>query len=116
MLDFSRNNAIKNIFIKNRKCIINTDLDGILSGMLLQKFLGWDIVGYSSCCGKVTDELWLKNQDEVLSNCVFVDLPVCINDFFVIDQHFIAFEEDSIRGYENNFNKINPNIMRRRVF
>ena len=32
-------------YCKNRKCIVNTDLDGILSGILLKNFLNWEIVG-----------------------------------------------------------------------
>ena len=41
--------VIKNLFTKNRQCIINADIDGIMAGMLLQKFLNWNVVGYSSC-------------------------------------------------------------------
>ncbi len=110
------NKSIANIFVRNRKCIVNADLDGVLSGMLLQRFLGWEIVGYSSCCGKYNDELWLKEGTENLRECVFVDLPVCLADFSVIDQHFVAFDTDCLQRYEENSNKINPNIMRRLVF
>lgn len=109
-------NNIKSIFQPNRKCIINTDLDGILSGMILQHFLNWDVVGYSSCCGRLDDELWLMNEDENIKDCVFVDLPVSIREISVIDQHFVAFNEQSILDYESNNNKVNPNIMRRKVF
>jgi len=116
MLNLKSNESIINIFKRDRKCIINTDLDGILSGMLLQHFLNWDIVGFSSCCGKPDDELWLKEKDIDLKNCVFVDLPIWIKDYLVIDQHFIAFDKDSIKEYNEPKNKINPNIMRERIF
>ena len=110
------NKNIEKIFVPNRKCIVNVDLDGILSGMLLQHFLNWTVVGYSSCCGKPDDELWLEDKQEELKECVFVDLPVCVKDFSVIDQHFVAFNEDGINSYNANLNKVNPNIIRKKVF
>ena len=103
------------IFVPNRKCITNADLDGILAGMLLQKFLNWEIVGYSYCAGKKEDTLWLKNKDENLEDCVFVDLPVCMQEYSVIDQHFVARNNTSIQKYNAHKNKVNPNIMRGRV-
>lgn len=110
------NDDIKKLFTKGKKCIINTDLDGILSGMLLQYFLNWDIVGYSSCCGKPTDELWLKNADEEISDCVFIDLPVYPRKYSVIDQHFIAFDSETINTYNSGKNKVNPNVIDNKVF
>lgn len=109
-------NEITNLFIRNRKCIINADLDGLLSGMILHKFLGWDIVGFSSCSGKPDDELWLYDIKEDLKDCVFVDLPVYLNTYSTIDQHFIAFDKDSINTYKKSENKVNPNIIRGKVF
>lgn len=109
-------NEITNLFIRNRKCIINADLDGLLSGMILHKFLGWDIVGFSSCSGKPDDELWLYDIKEDLKDCVFVDLPVYLNTYSTIDQHFIAFDKDSINTYKKSENKVNPNIIREKVF
>lgn len=79
--------VIKNLFTKNRQCIINADIDGIMAGMLLQKFLNWNVVGYSSCRGKYDDELWIKEDVNNIGNCVFVDLPVAVSNLSVIDQH-----------------------------
>jgi len=108
------NQEIKNIFTRNRKCIVNADLDGILSGMILQHFLDWKIVGYSSCSGKEDDEIWLEDKKEDLGDCIFVDLPVCINTYSIVDQHFVQF--DTSDQFLNTKNKVNPNIMRNRVF
>lgn len=116
MFDMSKYINVKNIFKPNRKCIINTDLDGLLSGMILQHFLNWEIVGFSCCNGKTTDDLWLKDPKIDLKDCVFVDLPVCMKEYTVIDQHFVAFEEDCVKEYIENNNKINPNIIRKKVF
>lgn len=114
MSEYTLNNMI-NLFQEGKKCIINADLDGILSGMLLQKFLGWEVVGFSSCVGKSNDELWLFNEKENIKECVFIDLPVYLKDYLTIDQHFILFDKDSIKDYDDG-NKINPNIIKNRVF
>lgn len=116
MANLELNETIVNNFYYNRKCIVNTDLDGILSGMLLQHFLKWKIVGFSSCRGKSDDELWLKDETENLEDCVFVDLPVYIKNLSVIDQHFVAFDDETITTYNKTKNKINPNVMRSIVF
>lgn len=38
---------LKELFSKNPNIIINTDIDGFLSGMILQTYLGCKIVGFS---------------------------------------------------------------------
>ena len=107
---------LQSIFVKNQKCIVNSDLDGILSGMFLQEFLDWEIVGFSSCCGKRNDNLWLKEGVSNINECVFVDLPVIINDISIIDQHYVAFNKRNLEDYIKNKNKLNPNIIRSRFF
>jgi hypothetical protein len=109
-------NSFIEIFKKNRKCIVNADIDGILAGMLLQNFLNWEVVGYSSCCGKQDDEIWLEDKKENLKECVFVDLPVIVKDYLVVDQHFVGFDSQTIKEYEEHTNKVNPNIMRNRAY
>ena len=116
MPSLSLNESVKNIFTIEKKCIINTDLDGLISGMLLQKFLNWKIVGFSCCCGKPNDELWLQDNNENIEDCVFVDLPVCVPNIPVIDQHFVLFDRSSIAKYNSTNNKLNPNVMRERLF
>ena len=116
MFDIYIDENIRNLFKENKKCIVNADLDGVLSGMLLQKFLGWEVVGYSSCCGRPNDELWMKDRTENIKDCIFVDLPVYVPSISVIDQHFVLFENDSIAAYNKNKNKINPNVIRGRLF
>ena len=110
------NESIGNIFTPNKKCIINADIDGIIAGILLQNFLNWEVVGYSSCCGKPDDELWLYDDNENLNDCIFVDLPVSIKNFSVIDQHFISINEEEVERYQSEGNKINPNVLRKRNF
>ena len=107
---------IKKIFVKNRKCIINTDIDGILAGMFLQYFLNWKVVGFSSCSGAKNDELWLTDKNLDLKDCVFVDLPVSIPGYAVVDQHFVSYDKAAVDAYKADGNKANPNVMRERVF
>lgn len=116
MAFLSINETVKNIFKTEKKCIINTDLDGLISGMILQKFLNWKIVGFSHCSGKPNDELWLFDSSKDLTDCVFVDLPVCVEEITVIDQHFVLFDQLSIERYNKPKNKLNPNVMRERLF
>lgn len=113
MTDFEK---LKSIFVKNQKCIVNSDLDGLLSGMLLQEFLNWEIVGFSSCAGKPDDEIWLKDDNIKINECVFVDLPVAVKNITIIDQHFVAVDRQHLERYNNCDNKINPNIMREKLF
>lgn len=108
--------TIKKIFVENKKCIINTDLDSLIAGMLLQQFLNWEVVGYSCCCGRPNDELWMHNKNDDYSSCTFVDLPVFVKGISAIDQHFVDFDDDFIADYKNHKNKVNPNIIRNRVF
>jgi hypothetical protein len=116
MAPFLNHETVHNIFKKERKCIVNTDLDGIISGMLLQTFLNWKIVGFSHCTGMPDDELWLYDSNNDFTECVFVDLPVCMDEITVIDQHFVLLDQNSIQRYNKPKNKLNPNVMRERLF
>lgn len=108
---------LKIIFKRDKQCIINADLDGILSGLILHNFLNWEIVGFSSCSGSITDELWLDDTLKTnIFDCVFIDLPVALKNVSVIDQHFVATTKHDVESYSNEILKINPNILRSRVF
>lgn len=108
--------TINRVLAPNKKCIINADLDGILSGMLLHKFLGWEVVGFSSCSGKPTDEIWVMDRTVDIGKCVYIDLPVALKSIDIIDQHFISFDEGGVDRYKNCNNKLNPNVMRKRHY
>lgn len=110
------NESVKNISTIGKNCIINIDLDGLIPRILLQKFLNWKIVGLSCCCAKPYDELWLQDNNENIKECVFVDLPVCVPNIPVIDQHLVLFDRSSITKDNSTNNKLNPNVMRERLF
>ena len=98
---------------RNVKCVINTDLDGFLSGLLLHHFLDWEIVGFCNS----RDTMWL-DQSKVtdLREIVFVDMFVSHSEIKSIDQHIVATDYEHCQSLSQNKNKLNPNIIRNRVF
>lgn len=108
--------SLEPLITQARPCIINADLDGVLSGMLLQNNAGWRVVGFSNCAGATSDDLWLADSVTNLEDVVFVDLPVVVRDVYVIDQHFLAFTEEDVKRALGDVRKANPNILRGRHF
>lgn len=98
---------------RNEKCVINTDLDGFLCGLLLHHFLDWEIVGFCNS----RDTLWLdQSRVSSLKEVVFVDMFVAHKDIRCIDQHIVSCDLKHNALLKENKNKINPNIQRDRVF
>lgn len=108
--------SLSGILRPNCECITNADLDGVLSGMLLQQYLGWRIVGFSSCAGKPSDELWIEPGYELNENTIFIDLPVCKSGFQVIDQHFMAITKQDLKEMKADAKRSNPNTIRDRYW
>ena len=99
----------KILFKENQKCIINTDLDGVLTGLILQNYLNWEIVGY--CDSK--DTVWLvPGEIENISELIFLDIFVANPNLKCIDQHIIAKDADHAYKLARNPNKQNPNLQR----
>ena len=93
----------------NQKCIINTDLDGVLTGLVLQNYLNWEIVGF--CDSK--DTIWLeKTQTNNISELIFLDIFVANPNLKCIDQHIIAKDLDHANKLSRNSFKQNPNLQR----
>lgn len=114
---FERNsftmNPIPNDYIlsKKRKCIINTDLDGILSGIILHNILEWEIVGFCDS----GEYIWLDNSKYInINEIIFIDMFVAPTDFKCIDQHIIAFDSNQHKLLASNPNKLNPNLLNER--
>ena len=63
----------KILLTNNQKCIVNTDIDGILTGLLLQHHLDWEVVGF--CDSK--DTIWITpGLIKNLENIIFLDMYV----------------------------------------
>lgn len=84
----------KTLLKPNKNCIINTDIDGILCGILLQNILNWEIVGF--CDSK--DSIWINlNLEKEFENIVFVDIYLAKTSFKCIDQHMVAYDLDQVK-------------------
>ena len=98
---------------RNEKCVINTDLDGFLCGLLLHHFLDWEIVGFCNS----RDTMWLdQSKVSSLKEVVFVDMYVAHKDLRCVDQHIVSCNEKHSELLKKNPNKTNPNIERGRSF
>lgn len=104
---------LKEIFNRNKDIIINSDIDGFLSGMILQKYFGCKVVGFSNSW----DCVWIDNNYEkshinALDTPVYVDLYVTNPDVVCIEQHIIGYNEAHNKRISAYNTKINPNLMR----
>ncbi len=103
---------IKEIFETNKTIVINSDIDGFLCGMILQKYLGCRVVGFSDS----KDKVWLIPEIEDIDSPIYIDLYVARPKVICIEQHIIAYDSthhEEIKGYGT---KINPNLERERTF
>lgn len=91
----------------NNKIIINTDIDGILSGLILHHFCDCEIVGFSNSI----DKIWIdQSKCKTIFDAVYIDMFVSDPNVVSIDQHIIALNEEQHYYLSKNANKINPNI------
>jgi len=93
----------------NQRCIINPDIDGILSALVLQSVLDWRAVGWYDS----RDTLWISNDaaDEA-DECVYIDVFVVPEGIRCIDQHIVAIDAEHCASLAANSKKVNPNIER----
>ena len=98
---------------KNNKIIINTDIDGILSGLILARHFNCKIVGFSNSDNKV----WFdKTLIDSPYKGVYIDMYVPNKDVMCLDQHIIAVNNRHNFFFSFNNNKLNPNTERARTF
>ena len=105
---------LKELFENNKNIIINTDIDGFLSGMILQKYFQCKIVGFSNSW----DCVWIDSQYEqsnsnALYTPVYIDLYVVNPNVICIEQHIIGYDDAHNQRISALKTKINPNLMRR---
>jgi len=95
----------------NSRIIINSDIDGIISGLLLHNFCNCTIVGFTNS----SDKVWLDlTKCSSIYDGVYIDMYVPYENTITIDQHIIAFDENHLNKIKSNKNKINPNIDNKR--
>ena len=95
--------ALKN----NSKIIVNTDIDGIFSALVLHNFLGCEIAGFCNSA----ETVWI-DQSKIASiyDGVYIDMFVPRADVVCIDQHIVAVDEEHYRAIAALGTKFNPNL------
>lgn len=103
---------LKELFEQNKNIVINSDIDGFLCGMILQKYYDCKIVGFSDS----RDKVWLIPEINDIDSPIYIDLYVARPHVKCIEQHIIAY--DKVRHAEiiGFGTKINPNLDRERTF
>ena len=103
---------LKELFEENKNIVINTDIDGFLCGMILQKYYGCKVVGFSNS----RETIWIKDGIDDMNKPVYIDIYVANPNVFCIDQHIIAYDRDHHEEIMSYGTKINPNLARKRTF
>ena len=88
-----------------KKAIINTDTDGLLSGLLLHHFCGTEIVGFCD-----SGEYVWKREGVDWGDCTFIDMYVVPEKIQTFCNHMIAVDEPHATSLFWNKNKMNPNV------
>ena len=103
---------ISEIFKKKPNIIINTDIDGILCGVILCHYCGCKVAGFSNS----KDKVWLRDDIKSVYDPIYIDMFVPKSDVWCIDQHIIAVNDAHHDKFVATGTKINPQIDRHRVF
>lgn len=100
--------SLLNHLKSNNKIIINTDIDGILSGLLLKHYCNCEIVGFSNSANKV----WINpNKINSIYDAVYIDMFVADPAVVCFDQHIIGIDAGHNESIAKNTNKLNPNLL-----
>lgn len=103
---------LRELFESNKNIVINSDIDGFLCGMVLQKYYGCRIVGFSDS----RDKVWLIPEITDIDSPIYIDLFVARPHVICIEQHIIAFDKNHHNEIVAHGTKINPNLDRQRTF
>ncbi|MBD41334.1 MAG: hypothetical protein CMC66_02895 [Flavobacteriaceae bacterium] len=101
---------IEEFFKDDYSIIVNTDLDGILSGLILKNYLNCKIVGFCNSEEKV----YLNESVSSISSPVYIDMFVSDPFSRSIDQHIVAANQYHYNILKKNTRKLNPNLHRSR--
>ncbi|MCR4694405.1 MAG: hypothetical protein K5773_03665 [Pseudobutyrivibrio sp.] len=86
--------------------VINTDIDGFLSGILLQEYYGCKVVGFSNS----REYIWLSPEVENILDPVYLDIFINRKDAYCIDQHVVAYDKNHLNEIKSWGTKLNPNL------
>lgn len=103
---------LSSLFSKKPNIIINTDIDGILSGVVLCKYCGCKVAGFSNS----KETVWLRDDIQSVYDPVYIDMFVPHKDVWCIDQHIVAVNNEHHDMFVNCGTKISPQLDRHRIF
>ena len=103
---------LKDLFQQNPNIIINTDIDGILRGTILVKYLGCKIVGFTNS----KDTVWPADGYDDLYKHVYIDMFVADPKALCLDQHIVAVNEEHQKEIIRSATKFSPQIDGNRIF
>lgn len=95
---------LRNLFEDNPNIIINTDIDGILSGVILCKYCNCKIIGFTNS----KDSVWLADGYDDLFKYVYIDMFVTNDEAICIDQHIVAVNDAHMKKIMKQGNKYSP--------
>ncbi len=96
-----------NLLSSNNKIIINSDIDGVLSGLILHNFMQCEIVGFSNSDNTV----WIDHSKvNSIYDAVYIDMYVPNPEVKCIDQHIVSLNLNHHNSTFQNANKLNPNF------
>ena len=96
--------TLKSFFNQNPNIIINTDIDGVLSGLILVKYCNCNIVGFTNS----KDTVWLADGHDNLYGSVYVDMFVTDPKAICIDQHVVALDKKHMQDIRKNKQIFSP--------
>lgn len=85
------------IIEKNQDCILSPDSDGLLCGLFMSKYLGWNIKGFYD--GKVM----LLDKDVTANNCIFLDMDIFRKNIRSVGHHMVQFNKNKKPSNWDNF-------------
>ena len=100
------------LFLHNPDIIINTDIDGILCGVILCNYCGCKVAGFSNS----KETVWLRDDIKSVYEPVYIDMFVPRGDVYCIDQHIVSVNDKHHDMFASLGTKINPQLDRHRIF
>lgn len=96
-----------------KNIVINSDIDGFLSGMLLQNYYECKVVGFTNS----KDAIWLSPDVKSIYDPVYIDIFVNNRETYCIDQHIVAYDVVHLDHILSYGTKLNPNLnMQKRTY
>jgi len=92
---------------KDKNCILSPDSDGLLCGLFMSYFLGWQIKGFYD------DKIMVLENGVSASDCIFLDIDIFRRSIKSVGHHMVLYNNNELPENWSNFdNCIQPNNMR----